>query len=150
MNRIVGMKTQICFIIICHFSLISFGQNNSVQKYREKYKISFGTNFKFSITTDSTQINTPNQLVTYHTKCKIIYPEIALQNKIEGKVLVHYKLDKACEIDTLDIVKGLGYGLDEIAINCVLDYIESKIKNCEEGDMYFPINFRYDMEGVDN
>ena len=74
------------------------------------------------------------------------YPSIALEKGIQGTVIVGYEIDDNCQIKNVKIIKGLGYGLDEIAlenIKCIqleLDKIEKK--NCFElKNLSYPIRF---------
>jgi TonB family protein len=46
---------------------------------------------------------------------KLIYPELAKTEKIEGKVTVKVYVDENGNIDATKILKGLGYGCDETA-----------------------------------
>jgi TonB family protein len=47
------------------------------------------------------------------------YPELAYKKRIEGKVRVRFMVDSLCRVSQVTIKKGLGYGLDEIAIDMV-------------------------------
>lgn len=48
-------------------------------------------------------------------KENIVYPESALENKVEGLVYVHYTVDNIGQIADVEITKGIGYGCDEEA-----------------------------------
>lgn len=52
---------------------------------------------------------------------KRTYTNEAIDEKIEGKVFVSFKIDRKGKIikESVKVVKGLGYGLDEIAIDAV-------------------------------
>jgi len=50
---------------------------------------------------------------------KIIYPEIAKRAGVEGKVYVLAFVDETGEVTNAKILKGLGAGLDEAALNAV-------------------------------
>lgn len=50
---------------------------------------------------------------------KIIYPEIAKRAGVEGKVYVLAFVDETGEVTSVKIIKGLGAGLDEAALNAV-------------------------------
>lgn len=62
------------------------------------------------------QIN--NEFYTYSTRCKPTYSFEAYENKIEGRVLLSFMVDsnRRLLINSVEVIKGLGYGLNEIAI----------------------------------
>ena len=51
---------------------------------------------------------------------KIVYPEIALRARVEGKVFVKAFVDETGTVTSAEIVKGIGAGCDEAAIDAVL------------------------------
>ncbi|MBE0571623.1 MAG: energy transducer TonB [Ignavibacteriaceae bacterium] len=51
---------------------------------------------------------------------KIVYPEIALRARVEGKVFVKAFVDETGKVTSAEIVKGIGAGCDEAAIDAVL------------------------------
>ena len=51
---------------------------------------------------------------------KIVYPEIAKRAGIEGKVFVRAYVDEDGNVTTAEIVKGIGGGCDEAALNAIL------------------------------
>ena len=75
------------------------------------------------------------------------YPSTALEKGIQGTVKVGYDIDDNCQIKNVKIIEGLGYGLDEIALEylkCLqleLDKIEKE--NCFElRYMVYPVRFK--------
>jgi periplasmic protein TonB len=50
---------------------------------------------------------------------KIVYPEIAKRAGVEGKVHVLAFVDETGNVTKVEILKGLGAGLDEVAMNAV-------------------------------
>ncbi len=52
-------------------------------------------------------------------KENVLYPEIALEQKIAGTVDVQIRVDEKGRIAKKKIVKGLGYGCDEAVLNAV-------------------------------
>ncbi len=48
-------------------------------------------------------------------KKKLIYPELAKENGIQGTVEVEITVDEFGEVTTAEVVKGIGYGCDETA-----------------------------------
>jgi len=51
---------------------------------------------------------------------KIVYPEIAKRAGIEGKVFVRAYVDEDGNVTTAELVKGIGGGCDEAALNAIL------------------------------
>jgi protein TonB len=51
---------------------------------------------------------------------KIVYPEIAKRARVEGKVFVKAFVDETGTVTNAEIVKGIGAGCDEAAIDAVL------------------------------
>ena len=49
-------------------------------------------------------------------KKNLEYPEEAMENKIHGKVLVRFLVDKEGKLSQFEVVRGLGYGCDEEAL----------------------------------
>lgn len=50
---------------------------------------------------------------------KRVYPLVAFQNEIKGTVLVKFVVEKDGKIGGIKVVRGLGYGCDESAIDLV-------------------------------
>lgn len=59
----------------------------------------------------------------------LVYPEEALENQVEGNVLVEYEVDDNGFVTKAKIVKGLGYGLDEEALRLIMMLRFEKVKN---------------------
>lgn len=57
------------------------------------------------------------------------YPEEAMKNKVEGDVIVKYKVTGKGEVINPEIVKGLGYGCDEEALRLVEMLSYQSVKN---------------------
>ncbi len=62
-------------------------------------------------------------------KKNLTYPEEALENKIEGVVIIKYKVSGNGEVFDVAIAKGLGYGCDEEAIRLVKMIKYDAVKN---------------------
>jgi TonB family protein len=91
------------------------------------------TNCKFSYKfepTDST--NTSCFFSTLVQKCDFVYPAEAAEKHIEGRVYLTFELSANCDVTDIKILRGLGYGLDEIAINIVKELAKDikEKKNC--------------------
>ena len=52
---------------------------------------------------------------------KIVYPEIAKRVGVEGKVYVRAFVDETGNVTKAELVKGIGAGCDEVAVEAVLD-----------------------------
>jgi TonB family protein len=50
---------------------------------------------------------------------KIYYTDEAILKNIEGRVLVQFVVNKDSTVENVTVIKGLGYGLDEIAVDAV-------------------------------
>ena len=50
---------------------------------------------------------------------KLYYTSEAVSNNIEGRVLVQFIVNKDGNTENIRVIKGLGYGLDEIGINAI-------------------------------
>lgn len=50
---------------------------------------------------------------------KISYPEKALENEIEGRVILQFTVDKNGDVQNPKIIRGIGYGCDEEALRAV-------------------------------
>lgn len=80
-------------------------------------------------------------------KCKLKYPAAARKKGIQGTVEIKVIFDSKCSIKDYKIVKSLGYGCDEAAIDCLIN-VQEKIRKekkseCEDGfEIVFPFNFK--------
>lgn len=59
-----------------------------------------------------------SKMETYFNR-NIIYPQEALKNKIEGKVIVTFIIEKDGSTSNIEVVKKLGWGIDEEAIRLI-------------------------------
>ena len=57
------------------------------------------------------------------------YPEVALREKVEGKVYVTFKVNNLGKVIDAEIRNGLGYGCDEEALRIVKMLVYEKAKN---------------------
>ncbi len=57
------------------------------------------------------------------------YPEEALQKKVEGDVIIKYKVTGKGEVINPEIVKGIGHGCDEEALRLVSMLSYKSVKN---------------------
>jgi TonB family protein len=73
------------------------------------------------------------------------YPKEALENKIEGSVHLHYRVNGLGKVIEVNVTKGLGYGCDEEAIRVVnlLKYEKAKNRGLRvTAGMRTKINFK--------
>ena len=80
-------------------------------------------------------------------ECKLKYPSKARKKGIQGTVEIRVTFDSKCTIKGYKVIKSLGYGCDEAAIECLINAQEKirKEKNseCEDGfETVFPFNFK--------
>lgn len=68
----------------------------------------------------------------------LMYTEAALDNKIEGRIMVQYIVSKTGEItgDSTTILEGLGYGLDEQVISLVNNFPKFQPGYVTKWDVY--------------
>ena len=50
---------------------------------------------------------------------KLVYPLVAFQNEIQGTVNVKFVVERDGSLTGITVVKGLGYGCDESAIDLI-------------------------------
>lgn len=62
-------------------------------------------------------------------KHNLTYPKAAIENKIEGDVIISFKVSDNGEVFDPSILKGLGYGCDEEAIRLVKLIQYDAVKN---------------------
>lgn len=94
------------FILLC--TNIIFGQVDSSGTLKIEIKNDTSSGIIGSTET-SMQIDLNNNFWAY--------PEAAIKNNIQGNVYFTLTLGTRCTIDSVLIDKGLGYGLDEIAVS---------------------------------
>ncbi len=59
-----------------------------------------------------------NALINFFKK-NLIYPTQAIQNKIEGKVYLKFKINPIGKVYDVFVIKGIGHGCDQEAIRLV-------------------------------
>jgi periplasmic protein TonB len=95
----------------------------------------FGQGIEQKITQDTTA-----------RKCKLRYPAEAVKKGIHGTVEIKIFFDANCTIKDYKVVKSLGYGCDEAAVECLIN-VQEKVKRerqkCEDGyEMIYPFTFK--------
>ena len=82
----------------------------------------------FSLTKGRAQSYCKDRTVNYQfVTRKVHYPQAAAEAGIQGQVIVQFDLDSTCSIINRKIIKGIGYGCDEEALNS-MDEAEKKLK----------------------
>jgi protein TonB len=100
------MKT---LIVLIFFSIAIYGQNNSIN-----------CDSLISFYTDNILWKVPEVVGGLDSlQLKLIYPEKAKENKIEGRVYVLAIIDTIGNEICSKVIKGLGYGCDEEALRLV-------------------------------
>jgi outer membrane biosynthesis protein TonB len=82
--------------------------------------------------------------VTYKfdfSKSRIMYPSVARDNGIQGKVYILFDIDSTCALVNRRIDKGIGYGCDEEALK-QLDSAEIILKRQHKSKCYSAKNFK--------
>ena len=62
-------------------------------------------------------------------KNNLKYPQKALENKIEGDVLIRYKVNYLGKVLNIQLIHGLGFGCDEEAIRIIKKLKYPKLLN---------------------
>lgn len=74
------------------------------------------------------------------------YPKDALENQIEGIVYISFDLDSACMMKNVHVLKGIGFGCDEVAIQTVKKtgekILKANLEDCDRKDLRIPIQFK--------
>jgi protein TonB len=76
---------------------------------------------------------------------RLVYTPMAIQNKIEGKVYVLAKIDSLGIVNDVRIIKGIGYGCDEEAMQLIktTTFMPALKKGKpSQVEMLIPIKFR--------
>ena len=82
----------------------------------------------------------------HYIRENIKYPEEARKQGIEGKVFVRFVVTKNGSISQVEVIKGMGYGLDEEAVRVVSVYQKRWKPGINKGEkvnteMVLPINY---------
>lgn len=83
---------------------------------------------------------------------KPLYPPEAKRQGIEGVVILRVDIDATGAVKKVDLVQGLGYGCDEMAIEALW---RTQFRPALFGDMPVPVHglripYRFELNGVDN
>ncbi len=92
--------------------------------------------------TDSTR-TVALDLVSYRS---INYPRAAIEAGVDGTVMVEIVIDQRCIIKNKSVLTGLGYGLDEAALNVFDEKFEvaliRTLKTCSADTLIMHVRFR--------
>ena len=85
-----------------------------------KFKLVVDDNFYCGFVLDKIA-EYPRGFATFYKNinAKLIYPQAAIKNNIEGKVTVQFTVERDGTLVNPEIINGLGYGCDEAAINAI-------------------------------
>ena len=78
---------------------------------------------------------------------KVHYPIAAAEAGIQGQVIVQFDVDSSCALINRKVIKGIGYGCDEEALNS-MDEAERKLKTdnkskcCRFKKIEIPVKFK--------
>lgn len=74
------------------------------------------------------------------------YPQTAIDARIEGIIVLEVMIDTLCHIQNKRVLGGLGYGLDEVALNMIDQKFESslvrELNKCSSDTMLIPVRFK--------
>ena len=91
------------------FCLESFAQRPAHQEVYQEFEVAKNAEFPSGI-------NLFRKMVSEG----IVYPKEALEKKIEGKSIISFLIDQDGTITELKVIKRLGSGCDEAAMNAIL------------------------------
>ncbi|MEM9822025.1 MAG: energy transducer TonB, partial [Bacteroidota bacterium] len=111
------MKLNICMALMTILPLIAFSQKTEVDT--SKYEIN-------SVKEKGIKKghNDPLQQILPQIFINIKYPFLALENEIQGVVRIQLSLNEDCEIEALNVVRGLGFGCDEAALKGIKQLVQ--------------------------
>ncbi|RPA69097.1 TonB family protein [Cyclobacteriaceae bacterium YHN15] len=91
----------------------------SSDKSATKSTLSFGDNEIFDVVENAPEYNGGFEAWANYLKENLSYPERAKSNKIEGVVYLVFVINKEGKVESPEILRGVGYGLDEEALRVV-------------------------------
>jgi protein TonB len=78
----------------------------------------------------------------------IRYPSEALENDIQGRVLVRFIINTKGDVDSPTVVKGIGGGCDEEAVRVIkMMKFQPGTQNGEAVNVYYTIPIQFTLEG---
>ncbi|MFD2201232.1 TonB family protein [Shivajiella indica] len=122
----------------------------SSNKSATKSTISFGDNEIFDVVENAPEYKGGFEAWANYLKENLSYPERAKSNKIEGVVYLVFVINKEGKVESPEILRGVGYGLDEEALRVVKESPDW-IPGMQRGQavnvrMRLPINFKISEE----
>jgi TonB family protein len=91
----------------------------SSDKSTTKSTLSFGDNEIFDVVENAPEYKGGFEAWNQYLKENLSYPERAKSNKIEGVVYLVFVINKEGKVESTEILRGVGYGLDEEALRVV-------------------------------
>lgn len=89
-----------------------------------------------------------NEALLKYLYTHIKYPQMAIENRIEGMVVLKFTVTKNGEIDNIKVIRELGGGCDKEAIRVVSNMPKWKpgIHNDKAVNCYFTLPIKFDLE----
>lgn len=89
-----------------------------------------------------------NEALLKYLYTHIKYPEMAIENRIEGMVVLKFTVTKNGEIDNIKVIRELGGGCEKEAIRVVSNMPKWKpgIHNEKAVNCYFTLPIKFDLE----
>ncbi len=106
------MEKLILGVCLLCFLPITYGQS--------QYHASSDSIIPFE-STDMLSTPKVNKWIQDYMQSNLKYPELAIENGIEGEVKLLISLVQNGEVDTVKVLDGIGFGCDEEAIRLVLN-----------------------------
>lgn len=127
------MKRHIITAIILLFSIIAYAQENP---YDINYKVR---------TDQEAHYPDGDQKLVEHIFHYLDYSEEARKNKIQGQVTVSFKVQPDGSLTDVQVLKGVGYGIDEELVKILRDLkfapsIQNGVKIATTLIMNFPVS----------
>lgn len=93
----------------------------------------------FIVVEDMPEFPGGNDSMKKFIKANLVYPDSAIKNKIEGKVIIEFFVDETGKVSSPRVLKGIGSGCDEEALRIV-----NKMPNWKPGKLRNkPVKVRY-------
>jgi len=133
------MKITLLFVISMFFAVNLYAQTQ--EKVLEEYQLVENAEFPGGIQNFRTLVQS-----------KITYPPHAYKKRIQGRCVIEFVINKEGKMEEFKVVKKLGYGCDEVAIDAIkslnTNYTWTPGKN-QEGKIsklrkVFPVEFKLD------
>lgn len=102
---------KVHFVLLFLFSISGFAQEistNTMECITQTSACKFGMEFKGG-----------NAKMQTYIQAYLNYPKAAERANVSGKVYVKFRVSKRGKIDSVSVIKGIGFGCDEEAVRLV-------------------------------